>query len=171
MPSLAPRLPAARPHQLGLPRQQHTGRAWHPAAGAPQPSLPPAAIVPLPPPAGGLPTLWDPPPLLLLCPPQDVLVVEHQRPWPGSDGAASPSCGGLARGSSGDASDAPSLARCSACGSAAEQYSLFAVFDGHNGASAARLAAKEVVPVLEERLPQGAPPPPHSPQYTPWCAR
>lgn len=94
-------------------------------------------------------------------------MVEHQRPWPGSDAAVSPTCG-LARGSSGDASDAPSLARCSACGGAADQYSLFAVFDGHNGASAARQAAKEVVPVLEERLPQGAPPSPHSPQFTPW---
>lgn len=95
--------------------------------------------------------------------------MEHQRPWPGSDAASSPLCRGLTTASS-DASDAPSLARCSACGRAADQYSLFAVFDGHNGASAARLAAKEVVPVLEERLPQGAPPSPHSPQFTPWCA-
>lgn len=88
---------------------------------------------------------------------QDVLLVEHQRPWPGSDACGS-TCGDASAGS----------ARCSSCGANVEEYSLFAVFDGHNGASAARLAAKELVGVLEERLPQGAPPAPTSPTYQPW---
>jgi len=38
-------------------------------------------------------------------------------------------------------------------------YSLFCVFDGHNGAAAAKFAANRVLPMLEERLPKGPVPP------------
>lgn len=86
---------------------------------------------------------------------QDVLLVEHQRPWPGS-------C------SSGGEGGSAGSARCSCCGADTAEYSLFAVFDGHNGVAAARLVADLLLEVLEERLPQGVPPPAGSPTWVPW---
>ena len=97
--------------------------------------------------------------------------MEHRRPWPGTCDASfrSGASGGGGGGAAADDGSAASGAACSCCGGgSADEYSLFAVFDGHNGASAARLAAKELVGVLEERLPQGAPPAPAAPTYTPW---
>lgn len=92
--------------------------------------------------------------------------MEHRRPWPGALDASFGRSGGAAADGEGSHT---SVAACSCCGGgSADEYSLFAVFDGHNGASAARLAAKELVGVLEARLPAGAPPLPASPTYTPW---
>lgn len=93
-----------------------------------------------------------------------MLLVEHQRPWPGCGGGGEEArCGG-------GGGDAPSTgsARCSCCGADTAEYSLFAVFDGHNGAAAARLVAERLVGILEERLPQGVPPPAASPTWVPW---
>lgn len=104
------------------------------------------------------------PPVLLASHLQDVLLVEHARPWPGCDGAGCE--GGGADGGGG--SPRSQRSACSGCGAPTDEYSIFAVFDGHNGPPAARLAAKELVTVLEERLPQGVPPAPSSPTYQPW---
>ena len=104
--------------------------------------------------------------LLLL---QDILLVEHQRPWPGCgpDAAAAAAAGeDLALG--GSSSSGGGSARCSCCGAATDEYSLFAVFDGHNGAAAATLVADNLVAYLEERLPAGPPPASSSPGFLPW---
>lgn len=103
-----------------------------------------------------LPHAWPPSRCTLqFAPVQDVLLVEHQRPWPGSCTAA---------GEGGSAGSA----RCSCCGADTAEYSLFAVFDGHNGVAAARLVADSLLGILEERLPQGVPPPGCSPTWVPW---
>lgn len=94
---------------------------------------------------------------------QDILLVEHQRPWPGSGAGDEVKCSG----GSGEGASAGS-ARCSCCGVDTAEYSLFAVFDGHNGVAAARLVADSLVPILEERLPQGLPPAATSPSWVAW---
>ncbi|KAL4855356.1 putative protein phosphatase 2C 15 [Chlorella vulgaris] len=94
---------------------------------------------------------------------EDILLVEHQRPWPGSGAGDEVKCSG----GSGEGASAGS-ARCSCCGVDTAEYSLFAVFDGHNGVAAARLVADSLVPILEERLPQGLPPAATSPSWVAW---
>ncbi|PSC76687.1 putative phosphatase 2C 15 isoform X1 [Micractinium conductrix] len=92
---------------------------------------------------------------------EDVLLVEHQRPWPGAGGGGEPSIAEHSTASGGSA-------RCSCCGSNTDEYSVFAVFDGHNGVAAARLAADSLLAVMEPRLPHGPPPSPQSPGFLPW---
>jgi len=54
---------------------------------------------------------------------------------------------------------------CPHCGTATNFYSLWCVFDGHNGVHAAKMAGEAVLPILESRLPLGSPPPPNHPLY------
>ncbi len=48
-------------------------------------------------------------------------------------------------------------------------YSLWCVFDGHNGVAAASMTAEHVTEIVEELLPYGPPEPPDSPYYQEWC--
>lgn len=130
---------------------------------------------------------------------EDVLLAAHQRPWPGTAGAAEVargggraaalllrgdgsglagadldsahmrSAGGSTAGDDDDASEEGSShgasARdgfapgcCAACGQPDDCYSLFAVFDGHNGSAAAKLCAAHAVELVESGLPPGSPP-------------
>ncbi|KAL6776912.1 hypothetical protein ACKKBF_B03980 [Auxenochlorella protothecoides x Auxenochlorella symbiontica] len=92
---------------------------------------------------------------------EDVAILEANRPWPGAaepsghstDSAATgPPANGLANG--GSAHSTPH----SHHRPAEATYSVFAVFDGHNGAAAAQLAGDKALGLLEDRLPWGAPP-------------
>jgi hypothetical protein len=111
--------------------------------------------------------------LLLLLLLQDILLVEHQRPWPGcgpdaAAAAAAAAAAGEDLALGGSSSSGGGSARCSCCGAVTDEYSLFAVFDGHNGAAAATLVADNLVAYLEERLPAGPPPASTSPGFLPW---
>ncbi|KAL4444168.1 hypothetical protein ABPG75_011905 [Micractinium tetrahymenae] len=92
---------------------------------------------------------------------EDVLLIEHQRPWPTCNMGCEAAIAENASSSGGNA-------RCGSCGAATDEYSLFAVFDGHNGVAAARMAADAVLGVLEARLPPGPPPPCDAPGFLPW---
>lgn len=110
---------------------------------------------------------------------QDVVFVEHQRVWPGSDPTehSTQSNGSLnsTRITDEDASEEnlgfsrwlPSDLKptCSHCGSFTNRYSLYCVFDGHNGVHAARHAGDAILAAVESRLPLGCPPSPDNPSF------
>jgi len=55
---------------------------------------------------------------------------------------------------------------CPQCGTTTNTYSLYCVFDGHNGVHAAKMAGDAVLPLVESRLPLGTPPPVDHHSYT-----
>lgn len=103
---------------------------------------------------------------------EDVVFVEHRRPWPGSDltehsqlsmaSSTGSMVGDLDSANVGTSSrwlptDFPPA--CPQCGTTTNTYSLYCVFDGHNGVHAAKLAGDAVLPLVESKLPLGTPPP------------
>jgi serine/threonine protein phosphatase PrpC len=175
-------VPACRPASPRLPpggaaTTKPRGRASRAARRA----APPSRVAPPPRKPSRAALTSSPPPSLRA---QDVLFVSHDRPWPGSEdptnSGVSDAGAGLAaagadpadpHGGSGSlrwlSEDHPPA--CPACGTDTSRYSLFAVFDGHNGAHAARLCGEAVLPVLESRLPLGCPPPRAHPGYPAWA--
>jgi serine/threonine protein phosphatase PrpC len=114
-------------------------------------------------------------PLFLLL--QDVVFVEHRRPWPGSDltehsqlsmasstGSMTGDLDSANIGSRWLSTDFPPA--CPHCGTTTNTYSLYCVFDGHNGVHAAKMAGDSVLPLVESKLPLGCPPPVDHPSYT-----
>lgn len=113
---------------------------------------------------------------------QDVLFVEHERTWPGSDDDPSghllgvysssiksaPSDISTQESRGWDAHSFESQCNCPACGKASSLYSLFCCFDGHNGAAAAKFASERTVPILESCLPRGPVPSMDSGLYDSW---
>jgi len=109
---------------------------------------------------------------------QDVVFVEHRRLWPGSDltenshMSMASSAGSLTdldsanpgTGSRWLPADFPPA--CPQCGTTTNTYSLYCVFDGHNGVHAAKMAGGAVLPLIESRLPLGSPPPVDHHSYT-----
>lgn len=92
---------------------------------------------------------------------EDVVFLEHKRPWPGRNEESFCGTKNL---------DEPVVfhkGKCD-CGHVTNEYSLFCVFDGHNGRHAARHAADSVVSVLEKHLPRGNSPPSSHPDYEEW---
>ena len=92
---------------------------------------------------------------------EDVVFLEHKRPWPGRNEESF--CGTK------NIEDPPTFhkGKCD-CGHTTNEYSLFCVFDGHNGKHAARHASESVVDVLEKHLPRGNSPPADHPDYDEW---
>lgn len=109
---------------------------------------------------------------------EDVVFVEHRRTWPGSDlsthstFSTASTIGSVAGGDLDSANvgnrwlpaDFPPA--CTECGALTNTYSLYCVFDGHNGVHAAKMAGDSVLPLVEARLPLGCPPPQDHPSYT-----
>lgn len=115
------------------------------------------------------------------------MVVETKRPWPGSTleqfamlgtakspGSSASSGSGRSYGDI-DLDSAESLpeqllraVRCPTCSAPTNLYSLYCVFDGHNGVAAAKLVSERLVEVLEARLPAGVPPQMGTPAHEPW---
>jgi serine/threonine protein phosphatase PrpC len=94
---------------------------------------------------------------------EDVVFLEHRRPWPGRGDESF--CGTKST----DIDNAVFHHHsCEACGHSRSQYSLFCVFDGHNGKHAARHASETVLEVLEKHLPRGNPPPIDHTNYDEW---
>ena len=96
---------------------------------------------------------------------------ETLRPWPGT-AAPDDDAGGSGSSDLDSAADGASrraaTPRCHRCGTPTNLYNLMAVFDGHNGSSAARQAGARLALVVEELLPWGAPPDESAPSYTQW---
>lgn len=92
---------------------------------------------------------------------EDVVFLEHKRPWPGRNEESF--CGTR------NADDPPVFHKGTCdCGHVTNEYSLFCVFDGHNGKHAARHASDSVISVLEKHLPRGNSPPGTHPDYEEW---
>lgn len=118
--------------------------------------------------------------------------MEHRRPWPGSDSTehsvystlsadddtptngVGPTLGRQLSRSASDADYANGSGRwlpadfapaCPHCATVTSTYSLYCVFDGHNGVHAAKLAGDSVLALIEARLPLGCPPPPDHPLF------
>jgi serine/threonine protein phosphatase PrpC len=91
---------------------------------------------------------------------EDVVFLDHKRPWPGRNEESF--CGTKS-------SEIPTFhkGKCD-CGHITNEYSLFCVFDGHNGKHAARHASESVVSVLEKHLPRGNSPPVDHDDYDEW---
>lgn len=94
---------------------------------------------------------------------EDIVFLEHKRAWPGRGDESF--CGTK---SIEDGSGVFHHYSCTSCGHVTSQYSLFCVFDGHNGKHAARHSADKVLTVLEKHLPRGNPPPPNHADYDEW---
>lgn len=94
---------------------------------------------------------------------EDVVFLEHKRAWPGRGDESF--CGTK---SIEDGNGVFHHHSCTCCGHVTSQYSLFCVFDGHNGKHAARHSADKVLTVLEKHLPRGNPPPPNHADYDEW---
>ncbi len=94
---------------------------------------------------------------------EDIVFLEHKRAWPGRGDESF--CGTM---SIEDGSGVFHHHSCTSCGHVTSQYSLFCVFDGHNGKHAARHSADKVLAVLEKHLPRGNPPPPNHADYDEW---
>ena len=92
---------------------------------------------------------------------EDVVFLEHQRPWPGRNEESF--CSSINRGTT-----TFHEGRCSECGYDRNVYSLFCVFDGHNGRHAANHAAGCVRETLEKHLPRGNAPPIAHEDYEEW---
>lgn len=109
---------------------------------------------------------------------QDVVLVEHQRVWPGSDPSEHSGVSNVSVASSNVDDTAYQNPRwmpldippaCSHCGALTNRYSLYCVFDGHNGVHAARHAGDAILSAVESRLPLGCPPPPEHHAYKTFC--
>ncbi len=104
--------------------------------------------------------------------------MEHRRPWPGSDltehsQLSMASSNGSQMGDLDSANVGTSRwlqtdfpPACPQCGTTTNTYSLYCVFDGHNGVHAAKMAGDAVLPLVESKLPLGTPPPVDHPSYT-----
>ena len=94
---------------------------------------------------------------------EDVVFLEHRRPWPGRNEESF--CGSKSQ-------EGGSMTfhggACADCGFNLSEYSLFCVFDGHNGRHAAKHAADFVRDTLEKHLPRGNTPPVAHPDYEEW---
>ena len=109
---------------------------------------------------------------------QDVVFVEHGRTWPGSDPSqhSTFSTGSTVGSVAGPDLDSANVGNrwlpaecppaCTHCKTLTNTYSLYCVFDGHNGVHAAKMAGECVLPLVEARLPLGCPPPADHPTYT-----
>jgi serine/threonine protein phosphatase PrpC len=94
---------------------------------------------------------------------EDVVFLEHRRPWPGRSEESF--CGSKSReGGSTTLHDG----NCGECGFNLSEYSLFCVFDGHNGYHAAKHSGDLVRDTLEKHLPRGNTPPVTHPDYVEW---
>ncbi len=94
---------------------------------------------------------------------EDVVFLEHRRPWPGRGEESF--CGSKSR------EVGPTtfhVGNCSECGVNVSEYSLFCVFDGHNGRHAAKHSADSVRDTLEKHLPRGNLPPSSHPDFVEW---
>ena len=93
---------------------------------------------------------------------QDVVFVEHRRPWPGRIEESF-------RGSWAEKlDDVFHHHSCTQCGHSLSEYSLFCVFDGHNGKHAAKMSGDYVLRFVEAHLPRGNPPAPSHPDFHEW---
>jgi serine/threonine protein phosphatase PrpC len=93
---------------------------------------------------------------------EDVVFLEHRRPWPGKD--VESFCG------TGTSEENATFheATCSDCGHNTTDYSIFCVFDGHNGRHAAKHSADFVLETVEKHLPRGNAPSMTHPDYEEW---
>jgi serine/threonine protein phosphatase PrpC len=94
---------------------------------------------------------------------EDVVFLEHRRPWPGRGEESF--CG---RKNHEEGATTFHDGCCSDCGLTLNEYSLFCVFDGHNGRHAAKHSADWVRETLEKHLPRGNAPPISHPDYDEW---
>ncbi len=94
---------------------------------------------------------------------EDVVFLEHRRPWPGRDEESF--CGSNGRE---EGSTTFHDGNCGECGFSLSEYSLFCVFDGHNGRHAAKHSGDMVRDTLEKHLPRGNAPPVTHPDYEEW---
>lgn len=93
---------------------------------------------------------------------EDVVFLEHRRPWPGRSDESF--CSSKKQGGGTTFHECC----CSECGFNISEYSLFCVFDGHNGRHAAKHSADSVRETLEKHLPRGNVPPVSHPDYEEW---
>lgn len=93
---------------------------------------------------------------------QDVVFVEHRRPWPGRIDES------FQANWSVEKDDTFHHHSCSSCGHPTSEFSLFCVFDGHNGKHAAVMCGDMVLSIVESLLPRGNPPSASHPHYCEW---
>lgn len=109
---------------------------------------------------------------------QDVVFVEHKRPWPGSDLTEHSLMSTSSVGSiNTNDMDSGQVSRwiphdgtpaCPHCSESTNNYSLYAIFDGHNGVHAAKMCGDAVLALIESKLPLGCPPHPEQEVFTTW---
>lgn len=92
---------------------------------------------------------------------EDVVFVEHKRAWPGRVDSSF-------EGTWANVDKTFHYHSCTCCGHVTSEYSLFCVFDGHNGKHAAAMAGERVLEIVEKHLPRGNPPAQSHPDYFEW---